>query len=276
MNISVFIGLAAIFFILGILCIIKGAFSEDENAVPISNPKEIEELKTSFMPNEQGKSSDRQKGIHQKSGPANVSRETGVMASSRSKSQSEIDQLIQKNEQLEQSLQASKRENQQIKALEEKITNIQKEKERLLLNRQLIDELKAKGELFERRHAENKIQQEELRESIRTLESEKEELIKAKKHGVNKSELNALSSRLESSIAAIEVLKGENKDLQQFNQNLKDDFKKTKEQNTHLLEKENIMEYELSKNRAQNLGLEKICEDFKVQIENLTNLASNK
>jgi len=71
-------------------------------------------------------------------------------------------------------------------------------------------------------------------------------------------------------------VKGENKGLQGFNQGLKNDFEKTKEHNAHLIEKERFMEFELSKNRAQALGLEKICEDFKVQIETLTATVSSQ
>jgi len=177
-----------------------------------------------------------------------------------------------------------KRENQkikdsqleEIKVLEGKISNIQGEKERLLRDHRLIDELKVKGELAEKRHAENKIQQDELRKFISTLESEMGELIKAQKLGVDRSEFQMLTNRLESSIATIESLKGKNKGLQGSNQGLQNDFERTKEYNAHLIEKERFMEFELSKNRAQALGLEKICEDFKIQIETLTAAVSSQ
>jgi len=269
MSIPVFIGIAAVFFIIGIICIIKGTSSEEDDAVPISSPKEIEELKNSFIPNKERETPDLQAGASPKK---------GVAMFGGSNKKSKITELTQKNEQLEQNLQSLNEENRNIKdsqiekvnALEEKITNILKEKERLLPNRQIIDDLKAKGELFEKQHAENKIQQEELQGFIRTLKSEKEELLKSQKSGVDKSELDAIENRLQGSVTAIEALKVENKDLQQFNQDLKEKFKKAQEHNTHLTEKEKIMEYELSKNRAQTVGLEKICEGFKLQIENLT------
>jgi chromosome segregation ATPase len=252
--------------------------------VPISNPREIEELKSSFLPSQAKDMSEGQVGVSLKMGPTDLSNDPRALLSGRSDKQAEIKELAQKNEQLEQKLEALTSENQKIKEsqlekvkfLEEQLAIIQKEKERLLPNRQLLDGLKEKGELFEKRYAENKIQQEELRTFIRTLESEKKELMQSQKLGADKSELDALSHRLESSIAAIEALKGENKDLQRFNQDLKNDFEKTQEYNTHLIEKEKLMEYELSKNRAQTLGLEKICEDFKVQIESLTAITSGK
>jgi len=259
MSVTVFIGIAAIFFIIGILCIIKGTSSEENDAVPISNPKEIEELKSSFMPTEKQEAPGPQTGASPKIGLSNLSKEPGDAMSGDSNQQSEITELIQKNEQLEQNLQA-----------------LNKEKEQLLPNHELINDLKAKGDLFEKQHADNKIQQEELREFIRTLKSEKEELLKSQESGVDKTEFNAIGGRLNESLAAIAALKGENKDLQQFNQGLKDDFKKTREHNEHLIEKEKLMEYELSKNRAQAVGLEKICEGFKLKIENLTAIASGK
>ena len=45
-------------------------------------------------------------------------------------------------------------------------------------------------------------------------------------------------------------------------------FNKLKEYNSYLLTKEKVLQYELTKNRAKALGFEKICEDFKVRIDN--------
>jgi chromosome segregation ATPase len=48
------------------------------------------------------------------------------------------------------------------------------------------------------------------------------------------------------------------------------DIEDLKRLTAHLLEKENVMQYELSKSKAQAMGLEKLCEEFKGQIENIT------
>lgn len=284
MSVPVFIGIAAVFFIVGIICIIKGTSSDENDAVPISSPKEIKELKSSFMPPEEQGAPQPQTETSPKGGLPDLLKNADSAMSNESNQQSEIVELIQKNEQLEKNIDVLNEENQNIKdsqidkvkALEEKIANTLKEKEQWLPNRQIIDDLKAKGDLFEKQHADNKIQQEELRAFIRTLESEKTELLKSQKSGVDQSEFEAIGNRLEGSITAIETLKGENKDLQQSNQNLINDFKKTQEHNTHLVEREKVMEYELTKNRAQTVGLEKICEGFKTQIENLTAPASDQ
>ena len=284
MSITAFIGLAAVFFILGILFIVKGTSSQEDNAIPISSPEEIEELKSTFLPPEPKESPAAQEEMLPNTVSTNLTKDHGATSPIGLNQRSEINELTQKNKQLEEGFQVLKQENQEIKnshleaikILEGKISSIQGEKEQLLTDHKLVDELKVKGELAEKRHAENKIQQDELRKFISTLESEMEELIRVQKLGADRYELRSLNNRLESSIATIESLKGENKGLQGFNQGLKNDFEKTKEHNALLVEKERFMEFELSKNRAQALGLEKICEDFKVQIETLTAVASSQ
>ncbi len=49
-------------------------------------------------------------------------------------------------------------------------------------------------------------------------------------------------------------------------ESLEAELKKLKDTNSHLLEKERTLVYELSKSRAQAAGLEKICQDFKRQM----------
>jgi hypothetical protein len=61
--------------------------------------------------------------------------------------------------------------------------------------------------------------------------------------------------------------KKEREQLLQAHNGLEQDFTKIKDMNTYLLEKEKLLQYELIKERAQSLGLERICEDFKVQID---------
>ena len=284
MDMTTLIGIAAVFFILGILFIVKGTSSEEDSAIPISSPEEIEELKSAFLPPEQKELPTAKEEMLPNTASTNLSKDPGVTVPIDLNQRSEIDELTQKNKQLEEDFQVLQKESQEIKnshldeikILEGKISSIQGEKEQLLTDHKLIDELKVKGELAEKRHAENKIQQDELRKFISTLESEMEELIRVQKLGADRYELQSINNRLESSIATIESLKGENKGLQGFNQGLKNDFEKTKEHNALLIEKERFMEFELSKNRAQALGLEKICEDFKVQIETLTAAVSSQ
>jgi len=164
MSLPVFVGIAVVFFIIGVVCIIKGTSSEEGDAVPISNPKEIEEFKSSFMSPEKQDPPNPQTDELPKGGSLNLLKAKGDAMSGGSNQQSEINELTQKNEQLERNLQELNEEKRNIKdsqvekinALEEKITNVLKEKEKLLLNRQLIDDLKAKGEIFEKQFTENR------------------------------------------------------------------------------------------------------------------------
>ena len=64
-------------------------------------------------------------------------------------------------------------------------------------------------------------------------------------------------------------LKGKNEEMIIERQEGKHNNEKLKDFNQHLIEKEKILKYELTKSRAQSLGLEKICEDFKIQIEEM-------
>jgi chromosome segregation ATPase len=277
---TVFIGLAAIFFILGIFFILKGVFAEEQSAVPISNPKEIAEFKSAFVP------------PVQKANASFLPEAGETKPAQISEKQIQIDRLTAENQQLKQQItehqnkfeglernvEIFKREHHQLKEseaekirnLETKISNIQLEKEQLLLTQKLFEELKEKGQYFEKQYAESQTRQTELREYVRRLESERDYLLKSQKQGVDRTEFEALSSRLEGAIITIEGLKGKNKDLELSNRALQEDFKSTEELNAQLREKEKIMQYELAKNRAQALGLEKICEDFKKQIEEMS------
>jgi len=199
----------------------------------------------------------------------------------------QMDDLLEKNrelkaqidiqrsnfEQLEQNVEILKEENAKVKEMESRIAELRQESEQSSLERELLEELKLKNELLQKQHEESRNRQIELQTAINRLESERNDLLKAKQAGVDRSELEALSNRLAGSIETIETLKGENRNLLQANQDLASDYKKIEAFNLHLREKEKMMQYELVKNRAQALGLEKICEDFKVQIETMASTA---
>lgn len=286
MIISVFIGVAAVFFIIGILFIVKGVSSEEQEAVPISNPKEIEELKSTFVPSGLKTVLTEDPIVPQGEVSPDLAPPVKIVQPQESREQIQIDQLTEKNQQLieqlneqkdkfekvELNIEVLKKEYKglkeqgagKIKILEEQMEKVQSE------NGRLTEGLSSKSELLEKKHEENQRLQTEMRATVGRLELEKEELLKVKDVSVDKSDYEALSNRLVGTISTVEGLKGEYKDLQKSNDELKDTFKRTEELNVHLLEKERLMQYELIKNRAQALGLEKICEDFKAQIEAMT------
>ncbi len=85
---------------------------------------------------------------------------------------------------------------------------------------------------------------------------------------ITKEKEEAITEGVNFQIAAMkadhEVLLQANLDLQETNQKLK-------ELNSSLIEKNDILQYEMIKNRAQASGLERMCQNYKVQIEELLN-----
>ena len=68
----------------------------------------------------------------------------------------------------------------------------------------------------------------------------------------------------------LEQLRQENEKLLKTSGSMGEEFTKLKDMNEQLREREKILQYELTKSRAQSIGLEKICEDFKEQIETMS------
>jgi len=58
--------------------------------------------------------------------------------------------------------------------------------------------------------------------------------------------------------------------LLKTNAELEQNSQELNEFNQRLIEKERILLYELTKSKAQSMGLEKICADFKIQIDELS------
>jgi len=291
MNITLVIGAAAAIFIIGIIFVAKGIVAEEKEAVPISSPEEIAELKSVFSPA-------KNKPPVQLSQPLNydaadhIPRPLDSAPSLDKVSQDKIDQIAAENaqlikrlaeqkdrvgqlegniEELKNKYNSTKDSNSEaITALEQQVARFQQEKDKLIMGRELVDELKSKNEVLKNQYAENQRQQAELRLIIGRLEQEKNDLIKFQHARGERSDLDNMSNRLAGSIATIEVLKSENKELKDACQKLEAAFKKFESFNAHLLEKEKLIQYELVKSRAQAMGLEKICEDFKTQIEHMS------
>lgn len=76
--------------------------------------------------------------------------------------------------------------------------------------------------------------------------------------------------------SVLERIREQNDELLKANDVLNTELVKTKELSAQLREKEKILQYELTKARAQSVGLEKICEDFKEQIEQMSRVANGK
>ncbi len=80
----------------------------------------------------------------------------------------------------------------------------------------------------------------------------------------------ATEQKLEWAIFNLEELKREKEKLNQVNAELELRLSKIREHNAQLSKKENMLHYELSKSRAQAMGLEKICISLKEQLDLMT------
>src|SRR3989338_4329257 len=289
MDVSLVIGIAAVIFIAGVIFIAKGITSEEQSAVPISGSEEIAKLKRSFSCGGIGQTRAKS-GMADKLHANRVVPEIG--ASPEHESVVKMERMLTENDELKKQLTEQKEKftvleskieamkgdydkvsdsgSQKVHALEQEVARLQQEKERLLTARELLDELKSKNEVLKKQYDEHQRQQSEMRIIISRLEAEKNDLLKMQRAGMDRSELDVMNNRLAGSIATIELLKGENRDLKASYNRLEEAFKKYEDFNAQLVEKEKRMQYELVKNRAQALGLERICEDFKIQIESMT------
>ncbi|HQP10597.1 MAG TPA: hypothetical protein PKV41_04365 [Candidatus Omnitrophota bacterium] len=294
MTIPIFIGIAAVIFVIGVFFVVRGISAENQSAVPISDPEELQQLKNNFISPE----APRREILVQTRKLAEAQAEPAQEPIEGHQLRKELGDQRQKFEQLEREMEALKGKYAQMQD--------QKERERELLERErakldgekmmlssksdLLSELKVKTEMLEKQYEEAQKRHAEMTREITQLKVENDHLVmqtklkeeqaaihlKEQKAEASKIEFEALSAKLIESIATIEGLKRENNDLKQSLEDLKEAFKKTGELNDHLLKKEKMLQYELTKNRAQALGLEKICEDFRAQIETMAETASRQ
>ncbi len=237
--------------------VVKVATAKDESIVPISDFNEIKELKGTFMPESQN--------FPESNSQESVSENDQPLENDESKAFEE--QLRGENQQLKVQIDEHRKS---FAKLEREVEELKLERKRLVPMKILVEELKKKADLLEQRYLDHQKSQTEMVESIEKLELQRDQLLESQKTSFDQSEFEDLRARLSGSIEAIERLKEENCVLKKANEDLKNTFKETKEFNALLVEKEQIMQYELVKNRAQSLGLEKICEDFKIQIEEMS------
>ncbi|MCA9406902.1 MAG: hypothetical protein KC684_10215, partial [Candidatus Omnitrophica bacterium] len=166
----------------------------------------------------------------------------------------------------------------QIGALREEISRLQEEyqgeqsslKEKLekteVSRQNLEEELKrAQGKLagIEQKAKEiERTNSDKLRDAYTQISD-----LKAQLEGQKPRETEHIRQQLTGARAAVDELKKERERVLQLKNKAEEQVAKIKEHNTYLLEKDKALQYELTKSRAQRIGLEKMCEDFKMQME---------
>ncbi len=143
---------------------------------------------------------------------------------------------------------------------------------------------------FEIRFKESKLEAEKLRQEKQQQEDYYSVQQKANESGIRQvcedfkrqmdeamqviTELKAGNQAMQSQNftlnETVKSLQADNDNLLQTRAGLDVDLRKVKELNETLIQKEDMIQYELTKNRAQATGLEKVCENFKQQLNELS------
>lgn len=121
-----------------------------------------------------------------------------------------------------------------------------------------IERLRANIELMQ------KINNQKLNEANEAMR-----ILQIQKNESDRIQHELLDKKLAEALAEVGEFRKEREQLRQAQEGLECDFTKIKDINAYLLEKEKLLQYELTKERAQSLGLERICEDFKIQIDEM-------
>lgn len=297
---------AIIFFVWGLIAIIKGwqGCAEDDS-VPISELEEMKEW-TAGYPFEQRVRDQEKKAA---SPPQ------------------EIETIKKEYERLR------AEQESQMSDLKERLAQLKRDKEQLLLSREIVDELKAENQRLQEQEETNRSKigrlekevseagqaalghQSQFSEKIGQMQAENQHLLRGLKEKeeqlrqltvdleltqkVNNQKLNeahramellsiqneesarrraiedsakqeALNKQLSEAAVSIEQLKRETEEWAAVKAALEERLQKVEAHNSRLVEKENALRHEIVKHRAQTLGLEKICEDFKIQIDEMS------
>lgn len=173
--------------------------------------------------------------------------------------------------------------------LESQIAIIKKELgQQLLEANSTIARLKVEGEAQERITRDSLFKEKQELEDLRQVTSrqvrENEDgFVKAKEENLLLKDAKKL---LEAKLAVVEDdfknelaqakemvsgLVGQKESQAEQIQHYEQDVSKLKELNSTLIDRAKILQYELNRHRAQASGLERVCEDFKIQMEDMFN-----
>jgi predicted nucleic acid-binding Zn-ribbon protein len=176
-----------------------------------------------------------------------------------------------------------------VSQLETQLSIIKKELgQQLLEANSTIARLKVEGEAQERITRDGLFKEKQELEDLRQVSSRQmremeEGFIKAKEESLLLKDAKKL---LEAKLAVVEDdFKGElaqakemvsglvvqKEEQSEQIKHLERDISKLKELNSTLIDRAKILQYELNRHRAQASGLERVCEDFKIQMEDMFN-----
>lgn len=187
------------------------------------------------------------------------------------------EELLGKFKQVEIEREKEKVDQEKMSALQEEVAKAKVDIENLINGRSVISELKDENQLLIKQIKLSELRTKELRSELEIVQKDQNEKLLNAQETIKKLEESqrqssyiqneVLGKELQQAKESMEYMVKERDALRYTMNSLQEQVEISKELNAHLLEKEVLLEYELSKSRAQALGLERICEDFKVQIE---------
>ncbi len=168
------------------------------------------------------------------------------------------------------------RENQSLK--EEKAKREGEDSEQFSFLQKHAEQLRVDNSALQVQLDESHVKLQSLQEEATLIRQQMGEELKVASSAVEHMRAekeSALASR-ESSTQSTETLSAELADAKAANEQLLQEAdglrmtaQKLKELNAHLIEKNQLLQYELTKNRAQASGLEKICDNYRSQLSRL-------
>lgn len=177
------------------------------------------------------------------------------------------------HEDLENSLSTShhyKSENARLLIRIEELSNQQRQwEESLERGQKEIEALRGQEKLFMEQGKEFDGIKTQLRDKEEQISRLQKELASDERIQVYELKCRNLEQQLVHFTDSLDNLHLEKESLLEVKSHLERDLKKTRELNAHLLDKERMLQYELTKARAQAIGLEKISADFKTEMDEI-------
>ena len=179
--------------------------------------------------------------------------------------------LTAENETLKGNLASSQNSQEELNRQKDQMAQLISEKESLAkdleISKQKIQELEVR--LSQQADLESNLQK--LKESNAALLKKEEalsyELAKSQAENNSTGLKEKYDKEKQEAFTRVAGLENEKADLLAVQTDLQRDLKKVQELNANFFKKEEMIQYELTKARAQAMGLEKIAEDFKTEIE---------
>jgi chromosome segregation ATPase len=165
-----------------------------------------------------------------------------------------------------------------IQTLEEEVKKFNQDQDTGVVNKHLLDRLSAENldllfQIKEKEAALNRLSMdaERLTANYEVKLSELNERLDSVYKRLSNEDLDVLRGQYQDLRVRYEFLTNEKSIVDEECHKLKEEIKNVKSMHEIMQERDQFLQYELTKTKAQLLGLERLCEDFKTQIESAHN-----